>query len=281
MAMRRAAGTMNRSEVFPERRVRGWTVAVGGAALAVGTMEIALTLGLSDATGVGDSALRLLALLLGAVIACTRAARALWIAAAAATVLLLVVMFTPIVERPALSLLRADADGERPDAIVVFSAAMTDAGHIADVGLTRLVSGLDDARVLGVPHVLVSEQTRLIRGRAVSTAPDQQRIAALLGGGVQLHSVTNVSNTYNESLAFAAYARTRGWTHVRAVTSPLHTTRACAALEATGLTVTCAPATSRNVAFTRLGTPTARLVVLRAALHEAVGLVVYRWRGWL
>jgi len=89
-----------------------------------------------------------------------------------------------------------------------------------------------------------------------------------------------VTNTYTESLAFAALARGQRWTHVRVVTSPLHARRACSTLEATKLTVTCAPATSRDVALTSLGSSDARLAVARAALHEAVGLLVYRARGW-
>ena len=269
--------------MFPEAsaRSRPWVVRLGGAALALGAMEIALTLGLSDGTGLDHVTLRLVALLAGALLAPTRGARVLWIAAITACALLLLVMFTPLVERPAMSLLRADADGAPSDAIVVYSAGFTDAGHINDIALTRLVSALDDARTLGVPHIVVSEQIRTVRGRAISTVSDQRRIAELLGGGVTVHVVTDVVNTHDESLAFAAYARTRGWANLRAVTSPLHARRACETLEATGMQVMCAPATSRDVAIANIDSPGARLIALRAALHEAIGLVVYRWRGWL
>lgn len=270
-------------EVFPDvaTRSRPWTIRLGGAALALGATEIAITLGLSDGTGFDHTTLRLFALVAGALLAPTRAARVLWIGAIAACALLLLVMFTPLVERPVMSLLRADADGASPDAIVVYSGGFTDAGHINDIALTRLVSAMDDARTLGVTDLVVSEQRRTVRGRTISTAGDQRRVAGLLGGGVTVHVVTGVSNTYDESLAFAAYSRTQGWTNLRAVSSPLHARRACETLEATGMRVTCAPATSRDVAITNIDSPGARLIALRAALHEAVGLVVYRWRGWL
>ncbi len=270
-------------EVFPEPAARShpWTVRLGGAALAMGAMEISLTLGLSDGTGLNHIALRLVALVAGAMLMTTRVARLLWAGSIAAAVLLMLVMFTPLVERPAMSLLRADADGTPSDAIVVYSASFTDAGHINGIALTRLVSALDDARTLGVPHVVVSEQIRRVRGRAISTVSDQRRTAELLGGGVTVHVVTDVTNTHDESLAFAAYARTQGWANLRAVTSPLHARRACETLEATGMQVTCAPAESRDVAITNIDSPGARLIALRAALHEAIGLVVYRWRGWL
>ncbi len=262
------------------RQTLGITAA-GGATLALGAAEIALTLGLSDATGVGAITWRVIAVVTGALLAPTRAARVLWFTATGLSLLLLVVMFTPLVERPALSLLRADEPSPLADAIVVFSGAITADGRIGDVALTRLVSALDDAQQLGIADVLVSEQVRTTDGRDVTTGADQRRIVNLLGPGVQTHVVSGVTNTHNESLAFAAYARTRGWSHVHAVTSPLHARRACASLEATGLRVTCVPATSRDVSFARVNTAGARLVLLRAALHEWVGLRVYRWRGWL
>lgn len=262
-------------------RVRpGWLVVACGAALVLGAMEIALTLGLADALSVRDSSLRLAALLAGALVARTRLAWWLWLPSVTALVVFLLVAYTPLIERPALALLRADAEGPPADAVVVYSGAMTDAGHIGDIALTRLVSALDDVQRLGIPHVALSEQARAVRGRVITTGADQRRLVGLLGGGAQVHIVQGVTNTYTESLAFAALARGQRWTHVRVVTSPLHAQRACSTLEATGLTVTCAPATARDVALTHLNSSGARLTVARAAIHEAVGLLVYRARGW-
>jgi uncharacterized SAM-binding protein YcdF (DUF218 family) len=260
-------------------RVQALTVA-SGAALALATAELALTLGLADATSVTPSILRLAALLIGAGFAASRLAWLLWLATLGTALTFLLVAYTPLVERPALALLRADAEGPPADAVVVYSGAMTDAGHIGDIALTRLVSALDDAQRLGIPHVAVSEQARTVRGRVITTGADQRRLVGLLGGGAQAHVVQGVTNTYTESLAFAALARRERWSHVRVVTSPLHARRACSTLEATGLTVTCAPATARDVALTSLNSSGARLTVARAALHEAVGLLVYRARGW-
>ena len=269
------------NENLPAGRLSGWFVRAAGAALALGTMEMALTLGLALATGVGETALRLLALLLGALLAPTRAARWMWLIATTTAVLLLLVLFTPLVERPVRSLLRADAPGARADAIVVYSGSMTDAGHIGEMALSRLVSALDDAQQLGIRDVVVSEQTRDVRGRTISTVADQQRIAGLLGGAVTVHVVHNVRNTHDESLAFAALARTNQWSRLHAVTDPLHARRACGTLEATGVSVMCAPSTPRHVSFSQLNSPTARITATRAALHEAVGYRVYRLRGWL
>ncbi len=268
-------------EVQPAGRASGWLVRAGGSALAVGAMEVALTLGLGDATRLSDSTLRVGALLLGAVVATTRGARWLQLTAIGLCAALFLVMFTPLVNAPIRALLRADDDGAPAEAVLVFSGSHTDAGQIGNIALARLVSAMLDAQRLGIPDVVVSELTRPVDGRTVSTLPDQTALVERLGGGLRLSAVHDVSNTYNESLAFAALARTRGWQHVRAVTSPLHARRACASLEATGLRVTCAPAASREVDFAHLDTPTARLVATRAAVHEVVGLLYYRWRGWL
>jgi len=269
------------NENLPAGRLSGWFVRAAGAALALGTMEMALTLGLAMATGVGETALRLLALLIGALLAPTRAARWMWLVSATTAVLLLLVLFTPLVERPVRSLLRADAPGAPADAIVVYSGSMTDGGHIGEMALSRLVSALDDAQRLGIRAVVVSELTREVRGRTISTVTDQQRLAALLGGSVTVHVVQNVHNTHDESLAFAALARTRQWSRLHAVTDPLHARRACATLEATGVSVMCAPSTPRGFSFSQLTLPGARITATRSALHEAVGYTVYRLRGWL
>lgn len=259
--------------------IRALTVA-SGAALALATAELAITLGLADASSLSPSTIRLAAMLAGAVLAASRFAWVLWLGTLATALGFVLVAYTPLIERPAMALLRADAEGPVADAVVVYSGAMTDAGHIGDIALSRLVSALDDAQRLGIAHVALSEQARTVRGRVITTGADQRRLVGLLGGGAQPHVVQGVTNTYTESLAFAALARAQRWTHVRVVTSPLHARRACSTLEATGLTVTCAPATARDVALTNLGTSGARLTVARAAIHEAVGLLVYRARGW-
>lgn len=259
--------------------VRVLTVA-SGAALALATAELAMTIGLAEAASLAPSTIRLAALFVGAGLAASRFAWLLWLGTLATALGFVLIAFTPLIERPALALLRADAEGPPVDAVVVYSGAMTDAGHIGDIALTRLVSALDDVTRLGIAHVALSEQARTVRGRVITTGADQRRLVALLGGGAQAHLVQGVTNTYTESLAFAALARAQRWTHVRVVTSPLHARRACSTLEATGLTVTCAPATARDVALTNLGNSSARLTIARAAIHEAVGLLVYRARGW-
>jgi uncharacterized SAM-binding protein YcdF (DUF218 family) len=65
---------------------------------------------------------------------------------------------------------------------------------------------------------------------------------------------------------------------VALVTSPLHTTRACAAFEAAGLKVVCVPADDREVSLGSLSAP-ARLMLFREWLHERAGMAWRRLRG--
>lgn len=263
------------------RRGPGWLPILSGAALALGASELALEIGLAHASGLRPVHLRLVALVGGALLGRTRWAWLLWLVLLVTSGTFLLIAFTPLVDGPVLRLVRADAEGAPVDAVVVYSGVMTDAGDIGDIALTRLVSALDDVQRLRVPHLVVSEQSRPVRGRVVRTGADQRRVASLLGAGTEVHVVGPVYTTHDESVAFAAFARSRGWTRVRAVTSPLHARRACATLEATGLSVTCAPATSRNAAISRPTTSGARLDLWRDAVHEFVGLAVYRLRGWI
>ena len=267
--------------VLRKRSAPRWLPVAAGAALALGACELALEVGLDFATSSSPARWRVVALAIGAVLGRTRFAWALWLALLTSAALVLVIGFTPLVDGAILSLLRADAERGVPDAIVVYSGRMTDAGHIGEGALSRLVSALEDVQRLRVPHVVVSEQTREVRGRIVRSGNDQRRLAGLLGVGVDVHVVGPVHTTHDESLAFAALARSRGWTHLRAVTSPLHARRACATLEATGLSVTCAPSTARDVAIAPPTTSRARLELWRSAVHELVGLLVYRLRGWI
>ncbi len=260
---------------------RPWLVRACGAVLAVALWELVMLLGLSQLFGLDGGLFRLLALVFGAVIAATRLSRVLWLAGGVLITVLFFVAYTPLVERPALAMVRVDDAIAPVDAIVVFSGWMTDAGALKGQGLDRLLSAMEDAHALTVPHVAASVIATEVNGRRITSRSDQERLARLLGGAVELHLIENVTNTYTESLGFAALARTRGWQHVRVVTSPLHTRRACAALEATGLRVTCTPATPRDVAYTVMGSPGARLTVFRDYVHELIGWRVYRWRGWV
>jgi uncharacterized SAM-binding protein YcdF (DUF218 family) len=91
-----------------------------------------------------------------------------------------------------------------------------------------------------------------------------------------------VFNTHDEALAVARLLRERGLRGgVLLVTSPLHTRRGAATFAAAGVEVRAVPAIETSYDLDELATPDDRLRAFGAAAHERIGLLVYRWRGWL
>jgi uncharacterized SAM-binding protein YcdF (DUF218 family) len=85
-------------------------------------------------------------------------------------------------------------------------------------------------------------------------------------------------------VAVAEKARALGLERLIVVTSPSHTRRACAALESEGASIVCVPAVQIRYDLENLVEPFDADNHVRAfgpLLHEHVGLVYYRLRGWI
>jgi uncharacterized SAM-binding protein YcdF (DUF218 family) len=85
--------------------------------------------------------------------------------------------------------------------------------------------------------------------------------------------------THDSAVNAAALVRARGLKSAILVTSELHLPRSRLAFAAAGVPVFPVRAEERDV-WLRKG-PADRLSLLSAAIHEYVGLVYYRLRGWL
>jgi uncharacterized SAM-binding protein YcdF (DUF218 family) len=99
--------------------------------------------------------------------------------------------------------------------------------------------------------------------------------------GRELLVVGETSNTREEAVAVADLCRKRGFTRLLVVTSPPHTRRACAAFEREGLTVVCVPAIETQFDFETLERPGDRVRAFGPIVHERLGLIVYRRKGWI
>jgi uncharacterized SAM-binding protein YcdF (DUF218 family) len=86
-------------------------------------------------------------------------------------------------------------------------------------------------------------------------------------------------NTHDEAVSLARTCRDRGWKQVIVVTSPYHSRRACAAVEHEGLSVVCSPSAETRYDLRDLVGSGRR--AFSDVLHERIGLLVYRWRGWI
>lgn len=265
-------------------RAPGWLLRLLGAALALAIFALADSLGLWHALGVTSWFARPLVMLLGALLSPTRGGSMLWLAAGALATLACVVLFTPIVRPMALALVRDDRESSAdaiPQAVAVLSGGITGDGRMTGPALDRLLTGLADAKARRIPSLVLSVVTNQRRGVRTNSEADQRALVRLIAPDLDLHFVYDVHSTRDEALAFARLARARGWSRVLLVTSPTHTRRACAVVEAAGLAVQCRPAQARDYALSRLDQAENRRLAFADVIYERAATWLYSARGWL
>jgi uncharacterized SAM-binding protein YcdF (DUF218 family) len=193
---------------------------------------------------------------------------------------ILLLGWTNMMRGPVARLVRSDAVPARSDAIVVLSAGVTVDGFLQDQGLDRLIKGLELVRS-GVSRKLVlTRERKRVRGKWVTSAGDQDRLIALAGGADVV--VTGVvTSTRQEAVRVAELARRDGWKHIVLVTSPLHSRRACATFEHVGLTVSCVPSDSRDIALRNLVGRDNNVGAFGMWIYELAGTLRYWQAGWI
>jgi uncharacterized SAM-binding protein YcdF (DUF218 family) len=221
------------------------------------------------------------AALVGAVIGVTRFRPLLWISAAVAALVCVVVAYTPVVSNLARPLIRSDSVPNRVDAIAVLSHGLTADGMMRSVTLDRLLTGLALAKGGVAPNLVVSRESKSFGGRVVSDSVDQHRILGLAQPSAQVVFVDSVLTTRTEALRMKAVAQARGWSTVAVVTSPMHTRRACATFEAVGFRVVCVPADARDSGLPDGSIGADRLRAFQSWLYETFASSSYRRRGWI
>jgi uncharacterized SAM-binding protein YcdF (DUF218 family) len=253
---------------------------LGAAALATLTWSGILLMRLPDVVGFPGIRGFLVAAGLGLILGFTPLRQLLWIAAGLTTLLLLVVGYTPLIDGPARDWVRRDPEPlHPPDAIVVFSAWLSEDGHIDQEGMDRLLSGVALAERWRRPLVISTVRPEWRPG--VSSALDQNRIIALAGDSLELYRTDSVHSTHDEALALARLSQAHTWHSIAVVTSPLHSRRACATVTKAGFTVICLPSESRDISFGTMGRPADRLPAFGEWIYERLGWIKYAWKGWL
>jgi uncharacterized SAM-binding protein YcdF (DUF218 family) len=219
---------------------------------------------------------------IGAALALTRVAVALWVGTVLALLVFGVVALTPFVTTllPTKTLVRSDKlPGQRLDAVVVLSVGITPDSLLDPEALDRLLTGLTLMRDTVAEVLVVTEPRRPDNG--LTAASDQARIRALVARPFPMLMVESVHTTHDEAVNGWHLLQPRGLRRVAVVTSPLHTGRACATFERAGFVVTCVPAIVREYSLDHAATSQDRLAVFRAWLYEQAAWVEYRHRGWV
>jgi len=225
------------------------------------------------------SPLVLVAALVGAVSWLTSLRKFVALVVAALGVLWLAVGFTPLTGWMARDLLRRDPL-RKADAVFVLASGLQSDGELSPSSMSRLVRGLELIGEGWAPRLILAEHPRPYpRYRDAAS-----KLIQSLGLEPEIIVVGPTRNTHDEAVAVGVVARARAFDRIIVVTSPSHTRRASAALEAEGVAVTSVPAQQIRFDFENLGTPFDADSHVRAfgpVLHERVGLVYYRLRGWI
>jgi uncharacterized SAM-binding protein YcdF (DUF218 family) len=216
----------------------------------------------------------------GGIVGLTRFRRVLAYAATLLLIVLLVIAYTSVIVSPARKLIRRDPLPSSANAVVVLSAGVTADGLLHQQGLDRLLKGLQLVRDRIAPVLVVTREQREVHHRKVTAARDQDSLA-MLAGVVNVIATPLEGSTHDEAMAVALIARKSGWTHIVLVTSPFHSRRACATFEKTGLTVSCAPSDSRDVAVGTLDTADDRVGAFGMWIYEMAATLQYSRKGWM
>jgi hypothetical protein len=113
----------------------------------------------------------------------------------------------------------------------------------------------------------------------VSSEADQRALISLVPASGQVEWIDSVYSTRDEAVRLSRRAFGAHWKRVAAITSPMHTRRACATLEALGLAVTCIAAPWRPAGWPAR-TASDRLAVMQRLTYEALAWAEYRVTGW-
>ena len=250
-----------------------------GAVAAVALWMLVVLLGLPNIFGLGGIALLPIAAVAGAGVGVTRFSGTLTRVAAGFTLFALLIAFTPLMQAPTDRIIRRDPVPARADAIVVLSAGVSRDGMVGQQGMDRLLKGIELARARIAPRLVLTTERKKVDGKWITAERDQKRLVSF--AGVQVVTTGVAASTREEAMRVRAIAQREGWRRIVVVTSPFHSRRACATFEKTGLTVSCLPADSRDIAVVNLDGADDRVRAFGMWTYELAGTLRYWAGGWI
>jgi uncharacterized SAM-binding protein YcdF (DUF218 family) len=194
-----------------------------------------------------------------------------------------VVTLTPVTNAVASRWVRAD---RFPDtavgAAVVLSGAVNPNYTMGGGALDNMLFGLQLVKEGRAEALVTTTVEEKFPGRSVSSAVDQTRIMALMGGRVRWLRTAPTGSTRDEAVQSARLLMPLGIRRIAVVAAPMHTRRACSTFEGVGFTVTCTPALVRSPGAGNPGPwPADRLHVFGDWVYEVLATLKYRAAGWL
>lgn len=250
-----------------------------GALLALLILASASLIGLTEALGIARPLAMPTALLAGALLG-RWFVKPIFILAIVMMTVAAIGIWSPLVPRLARPFVRNDTVNlEAVDAVFVFSNAVNSHGLVAGEGIDRLLTAIAlRARRPALP-LIVSVVRSTERRNGISSIADQRAIVALAPATGPVEWIDSVYSTRDEAVRLTRKAFLQRWTRVAVVTSPMHTRRACATVEALGLAVTCVAAPWRPAGWPAR-TSADRLLVMQRLVYEVLAWTQYRVTGW-
>jgi uncharacterized SAM-binding protein YcdF (DUF218 family) len=184
-----------------------------------------------------------------------------------------VVAFTPLCPALANGLVRSEAL-EPADAIFVSCAGLSAGEPARAEQRSRLLAGVELVARGKAPLIVVPE------GDASQASAVSDLMEVL---GVEPDKLVPLSaghNTHEEALALARLYRERRWRLVIVVTSPLHSSRMGSCLSREGVSALLSPSLETRFDVLDLSRASDRIAAFGSVIHEQVGRLVYRLRGW-
>jgi uncharacterized SAM-binding protein YcdF (DUF218 family) len=167
------------------------------------------------------------------------------------------------------------------DAVVVLASGIQADNDFSDVSLARFLGGLEAVRTNRAPLMVLTE--------AAPPAGSHQEAANRLLTSLKIEcpilAVGPVHDTHDEAVAVANLAREEGWKTIILVTSPTHSLRSEMVFRQAGrdfgLNVVPRPCRETAYDLENLYWPKDRLQAFSSAIHELIGISIYRRRGWI
>ena len=222
------------------------------------------------------------------VIACAIVGAAAWrtrlksvvtAAAVSAALLWLAVGFTPLTAFMARDLVRRDPLTQG-DAVFVLASSLQADSELTTSAMSRLLHGLELLGEGWAERLVLTELSEPVPRYREAACTIMDR----LGLENEVIALGPVRNTHDEAVLVAELARDYGFERLLVVTSPSHSRRASAALEAEGVRVISSPSQQTRFDLQDLaspGTSDGRHRAFGPLLHEHAGNFYYRLRGWI
>jgi uncharacterized SAM-binding protein YcdF (DUF218 family) len=215
--------------------------------------------------------------LIGALCGVTRLRRPFYAASLLLGILWLFVAYGPVSRILLQGLVRNDTL-KPADAVLVLGTRMQHDGDPTSAQLARLLRGLEIVKDGLAPRLIITDLPTPLYS---SQRPFVEALLARFKPDVELVVLGPTLNTHDEAVMAAAYLKARGLKRIILTSSPTHTFRGAALLEAQGLEVMASPSRETRFDLETLDRSEERLDAFGSIIHERLGILVYRRRGWI